>query len=402
MKDKLVLLYILLLPSIFSTAQPAGKKKLQQKSGTMQHSVDLNKKTSIGTSIEQKSIINGKLPVDKNNVTGIWKGYFVQNTLGVIEDKYRFEVQVAEQDNHSLTAVTYSYKTTVFYGKADATGIYTAKSKNFLLKELKLTDIKLTDNNTAACLMTCYLDFDKIGNTQTLTGSFTSISIKDKSDCGSGKVYLEKSLVTDFYKEDFLAKRESELRKKERLATKKSNSNSIAKNNLIIQPKIKPGAENNILNLPSPNSETIVLNKIDSSKRSVLPITNLFPKPEVMKLRGNDLIKTIVTSEKEFKIELYDNGEIDGDRISVYHNNELIVSNKALTDKPITFTIHTDENIPVHEFVMVAENMGTIPPNTSLMIITAGSQRYELFVTSSDQKNAVVKVEYKAEGASNK
>jgi len=41
---------------------------------------------------------------------------------------------------------------------------------------------------------------------------------------------------------------------------------------------------------------------------------------------------------------------------------------------------------------MVAENLGTIPPNTALMIVTAGSQRYELFLTSTEQKNAVVKI----------
>lgn len=66
-----------------------------------------------------------------------------------------------------------------------------------------------------------------------------------------------------------------------------------------------------------------------------------------------------------------------------------------LSYKPITFTIHTDESSPVHEFVMVAENLGTIPPNTASMVITAGSKRYDLFITSSEQKNAMVVIEYK-------
>jgi hypothetical protein len=46
---------------------------------------------------------------------------------------------------------------------------------------------------------------------------------------------------------------------------------------------------------------------------------------------------------------------------------------------------------------MVAENLGSIPPNTALMVITAGAKRYELFITSTEQKNAVVVVEYKPE-----
>nr|MBA2762715.1 hypothetical protein [Segetibacter sp.] len=110
-----------------------------------------------------------------------------------------------------------------------------------------------------------------------------------------------------------------------------------------------------------------------------------------------ELVKTITTSAKEIKIDLYDNGEIDGDTISVYDNNKLIISKKGLTDKAITFTIKSDENVSTHEFVMVAENLGSIPPNTALMVITAGAKRYELFVTSTEQKNAVVVVEYNPE-----
>jgi hypothetical protein len=30
------------------------------------------------------------------NVTGIWKGHFVQNTFGYFEERYKFEVQIAQ------------------------------------------------------------------------------------------------------------------------------------------------------------------------------------------------------------------------------------------------------------------------------------------------------------------
>ena len=49
-----------------------------------------------------------------------------------------------------------------------------------------------------------------------------------------------------------------------------------------------------------------------------------------------------------------------------------------------------------HQFrlILVAENMGEIPPNTSLMIINAGSKQYEVRITSTEQKNAVVVFKY--------
>jgi hypothetical protein len=72
----------------------------------------------------------------------------------------------------------------------------------------------------------------------------------------------------------------------------------------------------------------------------------------------------------------------------------MIVSKRLLTDKPISFTIKLDDDSPTHEFVMVAENMGTIPPNTALMIITAGNKRYEVSLTSTEQKNAMVVIEF--------
>ena len=52
-----------------------------------------------------------------------------------------------------------------------------------------------------------------------------------------------------------------------------------------------------------------------------------------------------------------------------------------------------DEN-EVHELVMVAENLGRIPPNTSLMVVDAGDQRFDVRITSTEQKNALVRFRF--------
>lgn len=365
------------------------------------------------------------------NVTGIWKGHFVQNTFGYFEDRYKFEVQIAQLDNNSITGVTYSYKTTVFYGKATLGGFYTPGTKVLTVNETKLVEVKI-DGESQPCLMTCYLEYNKMGDLETLTGTYTSRNLKDKSDCGSGKVYLEKTLASDFYKEDFVIKRENELKKKSPTVSKPKalSQKPLVQNKTapkVTVPKkpfaqnktapkvttpqkplasnktapIKPGAEGNLIektnreNTPAP--PTVALPPKDETVKVPKPTEKTLPRPEVIRKRNNELVKTIYTSARDIKIDLYDNGEIDGDTISVYDNNKLIISKKGLTDKPISFTIKADESSPVHEFVMVAENLGSIPPNTALMIINAGGKRYELFLTSTEQKNAVVVVEYKPE-----
>ena len=92
-------------------------------------------------------------------------------------------------------------------------------------------------------------------------------------------------------------------------------------------------------------------------------------------------------------MKIYDNGEIDDDTISVFLNKRLILSSKRLTANPLVlnFTMDDDED---QELTMVAENLGRIPPNTSLMIVEAGDQRFEVRITSTEQKNAVVRFKY--------
>jgi len=124
--------------------------------------------------------------------------------------------------------------------------------------------------------------------------------------------------------------------------------------------------------------------------KSILP-----PPPLVLTTRENSLVKKIETEAGELKIELYDNGEIDGDTVSIYHNNTLIKSRAGLSQKPISFSIPINASQPHHELIMVANNLGSIPPNTSVMIITCGTNRYEVFISSTETKNAKVVIDLK-------
>jgi len=112
-----------------------------------------------------------------------------------------------------------------------------------------------------------------------------------------------------------------------------------------------------------------------------------------LKPREKDLVQTYVLDTSHVRIDLYDNAEIDNDTVSVFVNNTLLLYKKRLTDKalPLTFTAFPGQE---YELMMYAENLGSIPPNTALMVITAGKKRYELRVASSEQKSAVVRFVY--------
>lgn len=98
------------------------------------------------------------------------------------------------------------------------------------------------------------------------------------------------------------------------------------------------------------------------------------------------------------KISLYDNGEVDGDSISVFLNGKLIATHQKLTTRPIQLTIPLDSLLEYVELTMFAENLGSIPPNTALMIVEAGERQYQIRLTSTLEKSASVRIKRKKKG----
>lgn len=435
------------------------------------------------------------------NLTGIWRGNFSQKDFNPLtgdftDDNYKYEIQINQKPDNSLDGVTYSYKKTEFYGKASLHGLVATKTKNIIIKEIRLIEHHSNNSRSSTCLMTCYCEYVKRGKLEILTGTYTSINTDSKNvnNCGEGTVYLEKVEESDFDEESFLSKKNSHISTKPNSTVKgtnkttgnssaslhkasnndakkdntnskgtvnsttKQNYNSIKnsitkthtpkKDNVknttaansknicdtkaridsvvmaIKSGKIKPGAEKFVLKnktdnemdtfykfqidttiyvYDSPNNKHAKKNKSDSN--SVNTITSLedFKKraiednqlPKQLAERENKLVNTINIEEKEVKIDFYDNGEIDNDTISVYDNNKIIVNSGRLSNNPITLNLKFSDETPVHEIITVAENLGDIPPNTALMVITSGKKRYEVFITSDEQRNAKVILKYK-------
>ena len=362
------------------------------------------------------------------DLTGIWRGHFKSalsnkyfDSLG-IEDRYKFETQIA-QNNKAFEGVTYSYKTTVFYGKASCVGTISTKTKRVILGENQLLEVKSVDGG--ACLMTCFLQYSKVGEEEFLEGTYTSISVRDSTQCGGGTVFLRKVPNSDFYKEPFLA--EAEKKKQETKITPKqpeAKQPEVAKSTPESKPETKtpppsptkkttsppPTAKKPATNPPKPTAKTTPGKKpevkkvvpearnkevskltTDTPAREVPTVKAPVPIPRVLATRKNELVKTILSSAKQISVKIYDNGTVDNDTVSVYIDNKLVISKQRLTEKAITVTVNLDDDMEFHELVMVAENLGEIPPNTSLMVVDAGDQQHEVRITSTEQKNAVVR-----------
>jgi hypothetical protein len=125
--------------------------------------------------------------------------------------------------------------------------------------------------------------------------------------------------------------------------------------------------------------------------KNITPVREAQPAKDMqLEKRNNDLIRTITVDHDSISVTLYDNGEIDGDSVTLIYNDRVITTHQRLTDKPLTFIIKIDKGNSRNELVMYAENLGSIPPNTALMIIYDGDKRYELNVNSTKKSNGSV------------
>ncbi|UEG50800.1 hypothetical protein LK994_04840 [Ferruginibacter lapsinanis] len=91
-------------------------------------------------------------------------------------------------------------------------------------------------------------------------------------------------------------------------------------------------------------------------------------------------------------LTLYDNGEVDGDVVSVLLNGKVIFEKAALTTKPNRKTIYIDKAAGSDslQLVMYAENLGSIPPNTGLLVVNDGDATYEVRFSADLQTNAAI------------
>ncbi len=338
------------------------------------------------------------------NLTGIWRGYFITEGF----EQYKFELQV-KQTGNSVSGVSYSYLSTVFYGKATLTGTYNKSAQSALIREIKTVELKMS-GGSQACIMKCVFKYEKSGKEEFLEGTFTSKFEKDGfmnqkgGNCGGGKVFLRKVTTSDFYIEPFL-------RGKVKSTPVIVNRAPVKKDTAKAKPTTPPVKKPVVVNKPvnKPNTKPVVTKPItktnppvtktnsDSTIKIKTPVAKVNPPvttPSVLKNRTNELVKIITVTDPEVVVKLYDNGEIDDDTISVYLDKKLVLSAKRLTASPLVIRFRIDEDDSDHELIMVAENLGRIPPNTSLMVVESGEQRFDARITSTQQKNAVVRFRY--------
>jgi hypothetical protein len=116
------------------------------------------------------------------------------------------------------------------------------------------------------------------------------------------------------------------------------------------------------------------------------------PQQIVFEKREKVITQEITVKSSVISLELYDNGEIDYDSVTVFVNGKEILPESMLSHRAIRLTVQLDKHVEYTDISMFANNEGLIPPNTAALILYDGNKRYEIQMSSSLSRTATIRL----------
>ena len=143
-------------------------------------------------------------------------------------------------------------------------------------------------------------------------------------------------------------------------------------------------------------SATFMVAKIyyypDQKQQTPAEITARIAITEKIKLRNTTLIDSITADASEITLALWDDAVEDGDSISLQVNDEIFLPGIAVKKRPQFFKIqlYPGEN----KIIFIADNLGSISPNTSVLEIIDGKRRKSYMINTNLGQNNAIKISY--------
>ncbi|OQP54591.1 hypothetical protein A4H97_21730 [Niastella yeongjuensis] len=317
-------------------------------------------------------LVTGRVAFSQS-ISGSWYGKADVMAQGVYNN-YLTELVLKQKGNSVEGVFAYYFKDS--YQSFFVRGTYDQNTRQVRIKNLPMLFYRSTNTQTGA---ECMMDFEgtlRVSQVKSsMSGSFVTID-RYKYTCPQMRV----SFTLD-------------------VASK--NLDSMLSSSVVGKRFWLPQREDVVVktSMPvvngAPNSATV----IGTSSIAPIKITDsaIDANSERNLVAQFSRRKIIYTKELEItsdsiRISLYDNGEIDGDTVTVFLNGQPVMSHQELTARAVNIYLTLDNSKDVNEVSLFAENLGRIPPNTALMVVTDGISRYEVFLSSSYTQNATVRI----------
>ncbi len=285
-------------------------------------------------------------------VFGYWYGYANVKSSGAANN-YLVEMILQPEKNYVKGILNYYFKNT--YRSLSVKGSYNATTRQLIIYDVPVVYYGSDSRFEVDCIMDMNGTLRVAQAKSVLSGFFTA---KPEYKYTCTNIGFNLTLDADISKKDSVLKAISEFKE----------TNQVW----------KPADE-----------DTLVSAKVIPRK-----VVNYVIEKQYTE-RENEITNEIEVESDSLRVDVFDNGEIDGDIISLFYNKQLILFNQKLTHKSIHIDLVLDSTLEVNEISMFAENLGLIAPNTALLRIRDGKKIIDLRVSSNLEKNAIIRIRRK-------
>lgn len=316
------------------------------------------------------SVIASALGAQSQSITGSWYGKADVNT-GNSTNNYLIELVLRQKGDEVEGIFGYYFKDS--YQSLFITGSYDKQTREVTIKNIPVLHNQANTRNGIECPMNFkgILMVAQAGST--LKGNFYS-DTKYKYTCPELRVSMKFDIAAG---DASTALAEASPGKK---FWKPQEQDYIVSNPAAIS--------NPVVQTAGPANSGVVTPYV-ANKNEEKKLVEKFEK------RATIFSKDLEIEGDSVRISFYDNGDIDGDSISVFLNKKPVLVKEGITDRALNIYLAMDSSKEVNEISMLAENLGKYPPNTALMVVTDGINRYEVYLSSSLTQNATVRLKRK-------
>jgi hypothetical protein len=322
-------------------------------------------------------------------ITGVWKGRI---------NRQKVEVKIIQKGD-SLTGTSYYYESASHYRRYSIKGYFDPSTNEAIWWDDQLLEEKagrLSVSSPGKIPLLSRADFNCPGGGKMMLDG--KVVRRDDETDTKGEVHMDKEGTTAFADEwDYIIDNYTVGGNDPELI------DSIAA--LAIQPAPAPPVVETPVK-PSPPVVTVPVVIREEPAPQPKPQPKPEPKPvpvapviitptsieEKFSSRQKTFIKEIPVAGDSIELRFYDNAEIDGDSISLFLNDKLLYQHIRLAAGAWTIKLALSDLAASNELVMVAENMGSIPPNTSYMVAIVNGQKQDAYLASTEGSSAMIRL----------
>ncbi|HCN84439.1 MAG TPA: hypothetical protein DIT07_12580 [Sphingobacteriaceae bacterium] len=270
--------------------------------------------------------------VSAQDVSGKWYGKISQGPGGYSQ---LYDLELDLNQNANITGESYSYITNILDARVGLSG--SISGNHIELQESKeLIRQERLPFSWVLCIKKFILTYRKEGDIEYLQGDWSGVSKEDGDACVPGKIILSRT-----------------------------------------KPELQKFFDKGGFNNPIPPDSPIPI------------FTSNFNNTVITK------VSEIIVNHPVLQIRIYDYMKVDNDTVSVYLNRSSLTKNAGISKHAVKIDFNLDTRIDLNEILLFAENLGKIPPNTSMMEIIDGKHIYKLKIESDKQKTAAIYLRYR-------